>query len=262
MDIDEPPYADEFATWRDDVRLAVSFLTRLRLRPAGPPPPGALAQAGWVFPLVGGIVGILGFVAYWIAAALGLPPSAAALLAVAATALATGALHEDGLADTADGFGGGRDPAQKLAIMRDSRSGAFGVLALVFSVGLRAAAIAAIADAGLVLPALVAAHAVARGALPMVMRRLPPARADGLGAAAGRPAPEVAGAAAAIAVLVAFVCLGFWLGLAALAAACIGMALLAALARRQVGGYTGDVLGAIEQGGEIIMLLAASTWSP
>jgi adenosylcobinamide-GDP ribazoletransferase len=72
----------------------------------------------------------------------------------------------------------------------------------------------------------------------------------------------VAGAAAAIAVLVAFVCLGFWLGLAALAAACIGMALLAALARRQIGGYTGDVLGAVEQGGEIIMLLAASTWSP
>jgi adenosylcobinamide-GDP ribazoletransferase len=215
-----------------------------------------------VFPLVGGGVGILGFVAYWIAAALGLPPLAAALLALAATVLATGGLHEDGLADTADGFGGGRDPAEKLAIMRDSRSGAFGALALVFSVGLRAAALAAIADAGLVLPALVAAHAVGRGALPLVMRRLPPARADGLGAEAGRPGAEVAGAAAAIAVLVAFVCLGFWLGLAAIAFSVLGMALLAMLARRQIGGYTGDVLGAIEQGGEIIMLLAASTWSP
>ena len=108
----------------------------------------------------------------------------------------TGAFHEDGLADTVDGFGGGRDREHKLAIMRDSRHGTFGILALVLSVGLRAAALAAIGDpihAGL---ALVAAHAASRGALPPLMRLLAPARPDGLGAAAGRPTRAVALAAA------------------------------------------------------------------
>ncbi len=249
------------ARWRQDLFGAAAFLTRLPLgRPA--PLPGALAQASWAFPVVGAAIGLWGGVAYGIALSLGLPTAAAALLAVLATALATGALHEDGLADTADGLGGGRDREQALAIMRDSRSGAFGVLALVFSVGLRAAALAVFVAAGPAIAALIAAHAGGRGLLPLVLRALEPARADGLGATAGRPEAGMAWSAAAIAAVVAVLALGLGRGLLALLLAGLAAALLASLARRRLGGYTGDVLGAIEQGGETAMLLVAAAWSP
>src|SRR5207244_6537261 len=126
----------------------------------------------------------------------------------------TGALHEDGLADTADGFFGGHDRAARLAIMRDSRQGTFGVLAVVLSVLLRAAALAEIGDVIHVALALIAAHAASRGALPAVMWRLPPARADGLGAAAGTPRAPGVFAATAIGVLVGLTALGPMFGAA------------------------------------------------
>jgi len=188
---------------------------------------------------------------------IGLPINAMALVAVAVTVLVTGGLHEDGLADTADGLGGG-DREAALAIMRDSRTGAFGVLALVFSVGLRVAALAALPDTRVAVSALVAAHAVSRGLLPTVMLWFDPARSDGLGADAGRPTPPGATAAALIGLLVALIALGIGRGILAMVLAAIVMMALAVLARRRIGGYTGDVLGAAQQSGEIVMLLAAS----
>src|SRR5262249_17862382 len=131
-------------------------------------------------------IGIACAAADLVALGLGLPPLAAALIAVGAGVLATGALHEDGLADAADGCGG-HSIIEKLAIMRDSRIGSFGVLARLCGVGLRAAAVAALAGGWSALGALVAAHAVARGALPAALAALAPARQDGLGASAGRP---------------------------------------------------------------------------
>lgn len=256
----EPPSRDELAAWRDDALAAASFLTRLPFRRRREAFAGELARAGWAFPLVGAVVGIAGFLAWWIASALEVAPLAAALVAVLATVLITGALHEDGLADTADGLGGGSDRDGKLAIMRDSRSGTYGVLAIVFSIALRAAALGTIIDTGAALAALVAAHSLGRGALPVVMRWLAPAREDGLGAAAGRPSATVAAVAAGIAIAIVLLSFGLGAGIAALLWAALVMALIAALARRQIGGYTGDVLGAIEQGGEIVMLLAASSW--
>src|SRR5579883_3399555 len=173
----EEPFSQRgSAFWREDLITAAAFLTRLPLR-APPPLPGALARASWVFPVIGAGIGIVGGLAYVVAASLGLPVLAAALIAIGATVLLTGGLHEDGLADVADGFGGGADRAAKLAIMRDSRSGAFGVLAVVLSVGLRAAALASLGDGGRVTAALVAAHALSRGLLPLVLRALEPARA-------------------------------------------------------------------------------------
>lgn len=254
----EPPRWDDAARWWADFRRAALFLTRLKL-----PPPAAetgLAQAGWAFPLVGAAVGLASGLAYALARALHLPAAAAALIALAVGILVTGGLHEDGLADTADGFGGGEREA-KLAIMRDSRIGAYGVLALIFGVGLRAAGLAAIGSGGRVVAALIAAHAVGRGVLPLVLRALEPARADGLGAAAGRPEAWVAWSAAGIGAVIALFALDFLPGLAALVAAAAATALAAALARRQIGGYTGDVLGAIEQCGETVVILAAASWA-
>ena len=261
MEDDTPPEGAEIAGWWEELRLALGFLTRLPLALPVPPPPGALAQAGWAFPLVGVVVGLLGGIAYSLAAALQLPALAAALVAIGVTVLLTGALHEDGLADTADGLGGGGSPGQKLAIMRDHHIGSYGVLALLFSVGLRAAALAAIGDGGRVAAVLMAAHALARGGLPVALYVLDPAREDGLGAAAGRPEAATAVIAAGIGVVVALLGLGIVAGVGGVIAAGLTMALVAWGARRQIGGYTGDVLGAIEQTGEIVILLAGAAWA-
>ncbi len=258
---EERPRWGDVGGWWEELRLALGFLTRLPVPRSEEVQPGALARAGWCFPVVGLGLGLMGGAAYAFVAALGLPPLPAALVAVGVTVVATGALHEDGLADTADGFFGGGSRDEKLAIMRDSRSGAYGVLALVFSVALRAAALAAIGDAGHVAAGLVAAHAAARGGVPLAMRALEPARLDGLGAAAGRPEARVAWAAAGLGAVIAVIVLGFVAGVAALVIGGGAMTLVAGLARRQIGGYTGDVLGAIEQAGEVVILLAAAAWA-
>ncbi|HWG80136.1 MAG TPA: adenosylcobinamide-GDP ribazoletransferase [Stellaceae bacterium] len=259
MQLTPPRWSDLAGRW-DELRFAAGFLTCLPVAAPAASPAGALAEASWAFPVIGTAIGLIGAAAYALAAALGLPPLASALLTLAATAAATGALHEDGLADSADGLLGGGNRVTRLAIMRDSRSGPYGVLALIVGVGLRAAALAALGDPVRVAAALVAAHAAARGGLPLVLRALDPARDDGLGALAGRPEPATAWTAAAIGAAIALVALRLGAGLSALIVAGGAMALTAGLARRRIGGYTGDVLGAVEQAGETVMLLAASTW--
>jgi adenosylcobinamide-GDP ribazoletransferase len=239
-----------------DLWLALVFCTRLPL----PAPKFALELANLgramkFFPVVGLVVGLIGAAAYAIAVML-LPPFPAALLAIAATVLVTGALHEDGLADLADGFGGGKDKANKLAIMRDSRIGSYGVITLVLALGLRAAALASLAKPGPVAGALIAAHALARGAIPVTMQGLAPARSDGLGASIGQPPAATAGIAATLAVAIAALALPPAAAAAALAGATLGSAAIALLAHRQIGGYTGDVLGAAEQTAETLALLA------
>jgi adenosylcobinamide-GDP ribazoletransferase len=261
MEDGSPPESAELGGWWEQLRVAAGFLTRLPLTLPSPLPQGALARAGWAFPLIGIAVGLLGGIAYSLCAEAHLPPLAAALIAIAVTVLLTGALHEDGLADMADGFGGGAGREQKLAIMRDHHIGSYGVLALLLSVGLRAAALAAIGDGGRVAAVLMAAHALGRGALPAALYALDPAREDGLGAAAGRAEAAIALIAAAIGVIVALLGLGIFAGLGAVVAAGVAMALVALLARRQIGGYTGDVLGAIEQTGEVVILLTGAAWA-
>jgi adenosylcobinamide-GDP ribazoletransferase len=173
----------------------------------------------------------------------------------------TGCLHEDGLADTADGLGGGRDRARKLEIMRDSRLGTFGACTLMMSLLLRWTALAAMAGPMAVAAALIAAHVAARAALPVFMRFVPPARLDGLSAQAGPPALR----SAAVAGLLGVLALVAILGLAAtviglILATCAGL-LVAWLSIRQIGGQTGDVLGALEQIIEIVILLTALAMS-
>jgi adenosylcobinamide-GDP ribazoletransferase len=248
--------------WRDEFLAALTFLTRLPLGMAqAEAPPLSLADTSWAFPVIGVIVGAIGGIAYVIASALALPALAAALIAVATTALITGALHEDGLADTADGFGGGATREAKLAIMRDSRIGTFGVLVLIFSIGLRSAAIADIGLRWHVFAALIAAHALSRGVLPAALHRLDPARSDGLGAGAGRPDQNQVLIALAIALAIAVIVTGLRAGLSAAIVAALVAIAIGALAQRQIGGQTGDVLGAIEQGAETAAILAIAAWA-
>jgi adenosylcobinamide-GDP ribazoletransferase len=241
----------------DQFLLATGVLTRLPVA-ATASEEGTIAEASWAFPAVGAGIGMIAALVLFVASSFNIGAWSAALLALVTAGLITGALHEDGLADTADGFGGGRTRDDKLAIMRDSRSGTYGVLALIFSIGLRAGALIAIGspiEGGL---ALIAAHTASRAGLPVIMRWLAPARTDGLGAMAGTPGPVTMLVALAIGILVALGMLGPIRGAVALVLTGVMMAATAMLARRQIGGYTGDVLGALQQIGEITMLLVAA----
>ena len=258
------PSASPLTLWWRDFALATTFLTRLPVPLAVPlatpfghaePESGELARAARAMPLAGVIVALGGGLVYAAAHAAGLPPSLSALLALGAGVLLTGALHEDGLADTADGFGGGRERAHKLSIMRKSDIGTYGVAAVVFSLGLRAGALAAIAEAGAVVLALIAAHALARATLPAIMALLPLAREDGLAAGMGRVAPRHAVTAGGLGLVIAWLALGFGAGAIAALAAAAAALLVALIARAQIGGYTGDVLGAAEQAAECAVLI-------
>jgi adenosylcobinamide-GDP ribazoletransferase len=231
--------------------LAAAFMLLTRL-PLGRPARGSAPPAPWAFPVVGGVVGLLAGLVLRLAEFEKLPPLLAAGWAVVALLLLTGALHEDGLADTADGLGGGQTAARKLEIMRDSRIGTFGAVALVLSLALRVAALAALADPGRVAVALIAAGMLGRGAMIGVMLALRPARPDGMAAALGpvRIGPAVVGLG------IAGACVLLSHGVHALLGAVLAGALMVCLARRQIGGYTGDILGATEQAAECAVLLA------
>ena len=142
--------------------------------------------------------------------------------------------------------------------MRDSRHGTFGVLAIVLSVLLRASALAEIGEAVQGGLALIAAHAASRAALPLAMRSLAPARAEGLGAAAGRPSLSLAIAALVIGSTIALAALGPERGAMAIVLAGSALFGLGVVAQRRIGGHTGDVLGAFQQVAEIVMLLTAA----
>jgi len=240
-----------------DISTGLAFCTRLPLR-FGAPAEGNLAQSAWTFPVIGAGIGAVGALVYWLGYGAGSSSFVAATLAVAATVIITGCLHEDGLADTADGFGGGATTERKLEIMRDSRSGAYGVVALVLSILLRVGAVASLVDPGLVVAALIAAHAGARAAMPLFMATVPRARQDGLSAAAGVPPQGSILAAVLLGLLALWVCLGFGTALVATLLVVVGLWLMARLSLKQIGGQTGDVLGAVEQLGEILILLTAS----
>jgi adenosylcobinamide-GDP ribazoletransferase len=240
-----------------DLRTAAMLLTRLPVGSGGPDAPD-LTRAVWAYPVIGALVGAIGGAVLVALLALGVPATAAAILAVAVQALATGGFHEDGLADCFDGIGGGWTRARKLEIMKDSRLGSYGAIALILTLALRIQALALLAGAG-PLPAfcaVLATGALSRGSIVVLLRVLPAARTDGMASVAGRPPVRVAGAG----LLLALLPLGLPGDLSAAVLALVSAAAVgggfAVLARRQLGGYTGDVLGGGQQLTETAALLA------
>ena len=240
-----------------DVPDALRFFTRFSVGAPALAAPLDISRIAWAAPVAGAVVGLVGALVLVLTALLGLPLLLRAGLATAALVAATGALHEDGLADVADGFGGGATRARKLEIMRDSRVGAYGALALALSLILRVGALAAALDGGLWRGSLslILVGALSRAAALTPLALLAPARADGAGAAAGLLGSSALAAAWGSALVIALA-----LGLAALglihallAALVCGAGVLGvvALARRAIGGQTGDVAGAAQQCGEI-----------
>ena len=195
---------------------------------------------------------------------LGVTPGVTAALVLALGAMLTGGLHEDGLSDTADGLYGGWTKARRLEIMKDSRVGSYGVLALVLVTLARWSALTAVlvhdGDWGGHWAALVATGALSRAPMALVMALLPNARGEGLSHATGRPSPATALVALALAGAIAALLTG-WAAVP-LAFATLGVAiLLAALALRKIGGQTGDILGASQQLAEVACLAVLSARS-
>jgi len=219
-----------------------------------------------VIPLGGVLIGLLPAALFGLALILGLGPWLAAMLLVAAMVVATGALHEDGLADLADSVGGSTRE-KRLEIMRDSRIGSFGATALFLALALRIGTLATLAsrlDGGAVIAAFLIAASLSRtaGLIPLVF--LPPARRDGIARAVGQPARDTFWLAAGLAGGIAVV-LGAIAGLPPLGIALMlvlsglsGLA-LSGLASRHLGGQTGDVIGAAQQVAEIAALIGLLT---
>src|SRR5258708_2073017 len=228
----------------NDLKASVALLTRLPVGRTAPDAGADISRAAWAFPLAGVLVALIAALINAAANKLGSPPWVAAALAVAATLAVTGCLHEDGLADPADGFGGGDTRERKLEIMRDSRIGTYGVCALMLSILLRVSAIAALGNPIVVLWALVAAHGGARAAMPVFMALVPPARGDGLAYAAGRPSGDRVITASVLGIVILAFGLGPMLGRAALILLRVAIVLMAWLSVVQIDGQTGDVLGA------------------
>jgi adenosylcobinamide-GDP ribazoletransferase len=234
--------------------VAARFLTRLPLPDVGVQP-GDLRRSAPAFPLVGLVVAGVG-IAVRAAAGPLLGPVAATVLACAAMVALTGALHEDGLADTFDGLWGGWDAERRLAIMRDSAVGTYGVLALVTVFGLRVALLAPL-GLGDFARAVVCGHVLGRAAIVVLAALLPPA-APGRGAeATGRPGPVGASVAALTVALAVGLAVTWWAPVvAAVALAVTGACAL--LFRRRLGGVTGDTLGAACQLVEVAAVVAVA----
>lgn len=244
----------------DDLTLCLIFFTRLPVRWRGELPQGRITQALGISPVVGALVGGLVGGVYAALEIAGLAPIACAAIAVACGLALTGAFHEDGLADTFDGLGGGMTPERKLEIMRDSRIGSYGASALVMALLIKTALIVALDDPRTVPITLAAAGALAKSVSVVVMHWTTPVRADGRSAEAGRPGwletttAAVLGLSFATAAGVALNA-PFAIVTAVAAAAAAGIA-VRTLAMRHVGGQTGDILGTVQQASELAVLLA------
>jgi adenosylcobinamide-GDP ribazoletransferase len=203
--------------------------------------------------VVGALVGLVLAGAYAVFRTV-LPALPAAGVTIGVGLLLTGALHEDGLADSADALVGGQTREEALAILKDPAHGTYGVLAIVLSMVLRIAVLAGL-DAWTALAILPGAHALSRGAAAAVMGWVPPATDQGLGAsyAAMTTRREVTWATAA-ALVVGVLTFGSWLALAVPLAA-LGAGTVALISVRRIGGITGDVLGAAQQTVEVLLLL-------
>lgn len=237
-----------------DLAAAFSLLTRLPVptRHEAPSP-----RAAWAWPVAGAAVGALAALATSAALWLSLPAGVAAAVALMTAALLTGGLHEDGLADTADGLIGGQTKERRLEIMKDSRIGAYGTLALLLVTLVRWSALTALVTAGQHWAALIAAGALSRAPMAVLIATLPNARGTGLSQLTGQPPRDAVIAALVIAAAFGFLCTGLGVVPLALAAAAT-TALLARAAIKKIGGQTGDILGASQQLAEAAVLAFAA----
>lgn len=244
--------------WRREgqiLLLAVGFLTRLPVPPDPDFDDDKLSEASRYFPLVGLLVGALAVLVLLISHSLFSSLPLAVLLSMLASLLVTGAFHEDGLADSADGFGGGYRREDVLRIMKDSRIGTYGAVALFGVLALKAASLSAMASPWVVASALLWGHGVSRWLAISLLLDLPYVRGEGKSKPLAREISRryfwLAGAP-----LLGLLLLGHWPALLILALVLLVLRYAVGVwLRRRLGGYSGDVLGAVQQVTEVLIYL-------
>lgn len=254
-----PGRPSSFDEWLQAFKEQVSFFTGLKLDVGLPR--WQLADVLPVLPVVGACVGLAAGLVFAVVQSVSGQGWLAAVLAVGAAVLITRALHEDGLADTADGLGPhGVAPERRLEIMRDSRNGTFGVLAIALSVLIKVACLAQFGGAtGLVV--LIAAHALSRAVIAYPLLAFSPAQNDGLGVRVGKPTDNDVWLTIGIGAALAFLLLlgkGFFVALLAPALTVAAAWGASRWIAKRLGGYTGDTLGAVQQTAEIAFLVVAA----
>ncbi|MDP5361396.1 MAG: adenosylcobinamide-GDP ribazoletransferase [Paracoccaceae bacterium] len=237
---------------RVDLPAALGLLTRLPVSVDSNRAMDRGAASAWAYPLVGVVLGVILAASVALMQWLGVPSGISAGLILAGSVILTGAMHEDGLADSADGLWGGWDRARRLEIMKDSHIGVYGVCAIALSLLLRWLGLVAIVSVGAYWVAFIAIGALSRTSMVVLMAILPNARAGGLSKSVGRPPTGTVWLAIVFGVGFAILCGYPWLILvAATATAACGL-----IARAKIGGQTGDILGATQQVNEMALLIA------
>ena len=242
--------------------LAVHFLTRIPTPFDVDYSPQRLLDASRYYPLVGAIVGTFAALAFFITE-LALPTTIAVIIATAATALLTGAFHEDGLADTFDGISGGYDRARSLEIMTDSSIGTFGALALILVITLKIAALSSLSDTTTIIIALIAAQTISRTSIVIVQATSTYVRETGIAGPQDQPFKPINTIIATLTALITIAALALILSptaaLLATAGAITGHILIRLYFQPKLKGHTGDTLGATQQITELAIYIALAT---
>ena len=253
----------DFRDFPGETTRSIAFLSRI------PVPDAMFGSTPWkisgavgVFPLAGIVIALPAALLAALLSWLDVPSALTAILTLLTMVLVTGALHEDGLADCADAFGAGGPRERMLDILKDSRIGAYGTLAMIFSIALRAVALTVLIAIGPPLPmavTLLSAAALSRALMVWHWRRLPAARSDGVSAGAGRPTPQSAWLALSIgvgaALLFPITQVGFLAAVIALLLAVLATDLWTRYVDRKLAGQTGDTIGAAQQIAETVFLV-------
>ena len=244
-----------------DIRIAFGLLTRMPVPVDTNRATARGAAAAWAYPIVGLGVGFFASLIAVVILALELPPSIAAALAMAVLIITTGAMHEDGLADSADGLWGGWDKAKRLAIMKDSHIGTYGVIALILSLLIHWTGLTALMAGGYVWAPIMVMAVLSRANMVLLMHVLPRARATGLAHAVGQPSRNTTFAAIATAAFIGFVFIGSSGFTALLVSLCAALG-CALIAHHKIGGQTGDILGATQQVSQVALVITLAALAP
>ena len=251
-----------------DLMACVQFLSRLPIPEflANHDKPD-LAKSSRMFPIAGLVISAPAIIVMMLLGLLDVPSQVIAAVVISIQLVVTGALHEDGLADCADGFGGGRNLEDKLAIMKDSHVGAFGVSASIMALVLRFVLLSSFLDISILaaILALLSAQLLSRAVQVAFWQSLPPARPDGLAGTLGQPDGAAIQWALAIGIIgaitltfFAFPAISVFLSMAMTILAVIAFHLLC---KKQINGQTGDTIGAIQIITEIAFLIGLTTFS-
>ena len=241
----------------NDLKASIAFLTRLPVASATPVAGADIARAAWAFPLAGVLVALIAAVVYAVAHKIGSPPGSRRRLRSPPRSRSPAACTRTASPTPSTVSAAARRASASSRSCATAASAPTASARLTLSILLRVSAIASLGDPIVVLWALIAAHGGARAAMPVFMALVPPARRDGLAFAAGRPSGDRVITASVLGILILAIGLGPTLGIAALILLLVAIVLMAWLSVVQIDGQTGDVLGAVEQVGEIVILLVA-----